>query len=106
MGSVNVLLGQMSLVGPRPQIPKYIDIYPEPYRRILHVRPGITGLASVKLHRVEEEVLSKADNPEEVYIKKILPQKFRYEYFYMKHQDMVFDLRILWWTAMLLLTKR
>lgn len=96
----NVLVGEMSLVGPRPQIPKYIHIYPEIYKQVLSVRPGLTGLASIKFHEREERMLEEAGaDAEDVYIKKILPLKFRYNLFYVRHNNVCFDILIMWWTA-------
>jgi len=103
----NVLMGEMSLVGPRPQIPKYIPIYPEIYKQVLSVRPGITGLATIKFHETEERMLVEAgDNAEHVYIYKILPRKFHYNLFYIRHNNVCFDMAILWWTFLGIIGKK
>lgn len=103
----NVLVGDMSLVGPRPQIPKYIAIYPDIYAEILTVRPGITGLASIKFHEKEERMLEEAgDQAEDAYIHKILPLKFHYNLFYVRNRSLCFDLAIIWWTAIGILGKK
>ncbi len=95
----NVLVGEMSLVGPRPQTPRYVDLYPEIYDRILTIRPGITGLASIKFHETEERMLAAAgDNADDVYINRILPMKFKYNLFYVGHYGLWFDVQIIWWT--------
>lgn len=70
----NVLLGDMSLVGPRPEVRKYVDLYNDEQMKVLSVRPGITDIASIQFIN-ENELLAKAENPEEFYIKEIMPQK-------------------------------
>lgn len=95
----NVLRGDMSLVGPRPQTPRYVEAYPEIYREILTIRPGLTGLASIRFHETEERMIAAAgDKAEDVYINKVLPLKFRYNIFYVNHYNCLFDLKIIWWT--------
>jgi len=71
---LNVLLGEMSMVGPRPEVKKYVDLYDESQKRILLVRPGITDLASITFKN-ENDILSKSNNPELTYIKEIMPLK-------------------------------
>jgi len=71
---VNVLIGDMSMVGPRPEVKKYVDLYTIEQSKILNVRPGITDDASIYF-RNENELLSLVDNPEEYYIQVILPHK-------------------------------
>lgn len=71
---INVLLGQMSLVGPRPEVRKYVNLYNEDQRVILSVKPGITDYASIEFVN-ENDLLAKSTDPEELYIKEILPQK-------------------------------
>lgn len=103
----NVLVGDMSLVGPRPQTPKYVDIYPETYARINTIRPGITGLASIKFHEREERMLIEAgENADDVYIQKILPMKFKYNLFYVGHYGLWFDIKIIWWTVVGMVRKK
>lgn len=70
----NVLLGDMSLVGPRPELRKFVNMYSEEQKRVLKVKPGITDYASIKF-RNENELLYLANNPEDFYIKVIMPQK-------------------------------
>ncbi len=71
---LNVIKGDMSLVGPRPEVRKYVDLYDASQREILNVRPGITDEASIYFHN-ENTLLGNAINPEEVYINEIIPQK-------------------------------
>ncbi len=70
----NVLIGDMSLVGPRPEVRKWVDSYPERWAKVLTVKPGITDPASI-YYRNEEELLAKADDPEACYRDHILPHK-------------------------------
>ena len=95
----NVLIGEMSLVGPRPQTPKFVECHPETYAKINVIRPGITGLSSIKFHEQEERMLAAAgDDANEVYIHKILPMKFKYNLFYVQNYGLWFDIKIIWWT--------
>ena len=68
---INVFKGDMSLVGPRPEVPRYVNMYTEEQRRVLDVKPGITDLASIR-YRDENELLGKAENPDEFYINTIM----------------------------------
>ena len=70
----NVWRGEMSLVGPRPEVQKYVDLYSDDQRRVLALRPGITDLASVK-YRNESAILADAQDPERTYIEKVMPEK-------------------------------
>ena len=94
----DVLKGDMSLVGPRPEVPRYMACYPEEARRrILSVRPGITERAALEL-RDEDRLLASAADPERVYIEQILPLKQRYALDYVAHHSLWSDLRTLWAT--------
>jgi lipopolysaccharide/colanic/teichoic acid biosynthesis glycosyltransferase len=73
---LNVLSGEMSLVGPRPEVPKYVALYDESERPVLDLRPGITDLASIK-YRHEGELLARSPDPDGMYVKEILPDKIR-----------------------------
>jgi len=70
----NVIRGEMSLVGPRPEVRKYVDLYNEEQRRVLEVRPGITDEASIAYFD-ENELLGRSANPEETYIREVMPAK-------------------------------
>ena len=95
----NVLAGQMSLVGPRPEIPLYVAQYsPRDRDIVLSVRPGITDLASIRF-RNESEYLARQRDPERVYIEDILPRKLRLNRFYVRHQSMRFDLMLILMTV-------
>ncbi|MDE5618167.1 MAG: sugar transferase [Clostridia bacterium] len=88
---INVLVGSMSLVGPRPEVPKYVNMYDDVQRNVLLVRPGITELASI-VYRNENELLAKSDNPEETYINEIMPEKIRLNLEYIKKMNVFYDL--------------
>ncbi len=80
----NVLKGDMSLVGPRPEVRRYVDLYTPEQRVVLRVRPGITDYASIE-YADENEILGKADDPERTYIEQIMPEKIRYNLKYINH---------------------
>lgn len=90
----NVLMGAMSIVGPRPEVKKYVDLYTEDQRRILNVKPGITDYASLEYFK-ENEILGKAENPEEAYINKVMPDKIRINQKYLAHQGLIQDIKII-----------
>lgn len=91
---VNVLKGDMSLVGPRPEVERYARYYPAEYERILSVRPGITDLASLAF-RNEEQILARSAEPERAYIAEVLPAKIRLYFRYLEEQSLRTDLSIL-----------
>ena len=82
---INVLVGQMSLVGPRPEVKKYVDLYTAEQRRVLEVRPGLTDYASLYYIR-ENELLGAAPDPEYTYIHEVMPDKLRLALKYMDEQ--------------------
>ncbi|MBN1628630.1 MAG: sugar transferase [Thermoleophilia bacterium] len=90
---VNVLKGDMSLVGPRPEDPHYVAMYDAEQRRLLELRPGITSKASLAFSREEE--LLPADDWEAVYVKEVLPKKLAMEIAYAKNWSLRADLRVL-----------
>jgi lipopolysaccharide/colanic/teichoic acid biosynthesis glycosyltransferase len=90
----NILKGDMSFVGPRPEVPKYVELYTPQQRKVLTVRPGLTDYASLKFIN-ESELLTYADNPEEYYIKVIMPKKIEYSLEYIKKQNFYTDIVIL-----------
>lgn len=96
---INVLLGHMSFVGPRPDIPGYYDMLPENDRKILlSVRPGITGPATLK-YRAEEEILATVDEPEKYNREVIFPDKVLINRQYIENYSFVNDLRYIWATV-------
>jgi lipopolysaccharide/colanic/teichoic acid biosynthesis glycosyltransferase len=90
----NVLLGDMSLVGPRPEVPKYVALYSAVQRQVLTVRPGITGMASIN-YIDENELLARSADPEKTYIHEVMPTKLALDLRYVREQSMGLDLRIL-----------
>jgi len=90
----NVLKGDMSLVGPRPDVPGYADCLQGEERRILELRPGITGPASLK-YRFEENILAKVDNPQEYNDTVIYPDKVRLNLYYLDHYSFLKDLQMI-----------
>lgn len=93
----NVLVGEMSLVGPRPEVQEYVRLYEERYRRILTIRPGITDLASIR-YRNEEALLAVSADPREAYVHTILPAKLCLAEEYLEKQSVWMDFKILIWT--------
>ena len=102
---VNVLRGDMSLVGPRPEVPQWIDAYPERWNRVLTVRPGITDPASI-VYRNEEEMLSAASDPDGFYRDVVLPRKLDLYERYVASHSMVGDVYILLKTLVAIVMKR
>jgi lipopolysaccharide/colanic/teichoic acid biosynthesis glycosyltransferase len=100
----NVLRGQMSLVGPRPEDPRFVALHRAEYDAILKVAPGITGLCQLAFAR-EAEILDEA-NPVDDYVERLLPQKARLDRLYAQERTLAMDLRILVWTAMVVLFRR
>ena len=90
----NVVKGEMSLVGPRPEVPDYVAHYTAEQKEVLNVRPGITDYASIEYLK-ESQLLGSVENPEEIYLKKIMPNKLRLNLKYIRHQSMGKDLGII-----------
>ena len=100
---INVLLGDMSIVGPRPEVPRYVALYPADVRaEVLSVRPGITDLASVQ-YRSESTLLAQSSNPEQTYVDTILPAKLALFRQYVRERSFWLDLRIIGMTLGILL---
>lgn len=99
---INVLRGDMSLVGPRPEVPNYVALYPPELRELIQsVRPGLTDLASIA-YRSESELLARARDPEAHYRQVVMPAKLKLCVEYVQRQSMWLDIRILWGTAVAL----
>jgi lipopolysaccharide/colanic/teichoic acid biosynthesis glycosyltransferase len=96
---INVLRGDMSFVGPRPEVPKYVDLYHNDYAELLSVRPGITDIASLK-YRHESELLGESDDPETLYAEQILPDKIALGKQYLRQQSLGLDLRLICQTVL------
>jgi len=91
---INVVRGEMSLVGPRPEVRQYVELLREEYEEILKIRPGITDLASLE-YRDEEAVLGQSENPEAHYLRWVLPDKIRLAKEYMRRSSFFFDLALI-----------
>ena len=94
---INVLKGEMSIVGPRPEVPKYLSFYKGEYAKILTLKPGITDLASIK-YRNEEEILAKSSTPDLLYQQHILPDKLMLNASYLNSISFRKDMQILFST--------
>lgn len=91
---LNVLIGDMSIIGPRPEVPKYVALYSDEQKRVLEVKPGISDLASIE-YMDENELLAKSDNPEKTYIEVIMPAKLQLGIKYIQNQSFIFDIKII-----------
>ena len=94
---INVLCGDMSLVGPRPEVRKYVDLYNSEQKNVLSIKPGITDYASIEYSN-ENELLGNAINPEEVYINEIMPAKLKLNLKYIAEKGLGTDLKIIFRT--------
>lgn len=101
---INILKGDMSFVGPRPELRYYVNFYNVDDMKIFQVRPGITGLASLK-YRNEVELLKAAKDPEEFFIKTIIPDKLKYNKEYIKRRNFFFDLKLIGLTIIKVISK-
>jgi lipopolysaccharide/colanic/teichoic acid biosynthesis glycosyltransferase len=90
----NVLKGDMSLVGPRPEVEKYVKFYEKEYEEILTIRPGMTDISSLKFSN-EEDILAKSDNSEHYYINVLLPQKINLSNDYIAKASFLYDLKLI-----------
>lgn len=91
---LNVFLGDMSFVGPRPEVRKYVDLYNAEQLNVLKVKPGITDYASIEYSN-ENELLARSKNPEETYIKEIMPAKLELNKRYIAEQGIVTDVKLI-----------
>jgi lipopolysaccharide/colanic/teichoic acid biosynthesis glycosyltransferase len=94
---LNVLKGDMSLVGPRPEVRKYVSLYNNEQKKVLSVQPGITDYASIEYSN-ENEILGKADDPEQVYIDEIMPAKLQLNLKYIAEKSIATDFKIIFRT--------
>ena len=91
---INVLIGDMSLVGPRPEVPKYVALYTKEQREILKVRAGITDYASIEFSN-ENDILANEGDPEKAYIEKIMPRKIELNKKYLSEISVMTDVKII-----------
>jgi lipopolysaccharide/colanic/teichoic acid biosynthesis glycosyltransferase len=94
---LNIVKGDMSIVGPRPEVKKYVELFRERYRHILSVRPGLTDYASLE-YISENEILGQSDNPEKTYVEDILPRKLDLADRYINSFSVAEDIKIMWLT--------
>lgn len=94
---INVLVGDMSFVGPRPEVPKYVEMYTKSQRNVLKLRPGITDFASIT-YKDENTLLQKTKNPEMTYINEIIPKKNSLNIEYIKRLSLIQDLKLIFLT--------
>lgn len=94
---INVLIGQMSIVGPRPEVKEYVDLYNKEQLKVLEVKPGITDYASLEYFN-ENEILGKAENPRQTYIDEVMPAKLELNKKYLSNPTILHDLKIMWLT--------
>jgi lipopolysaccharide/colanic/teichoic acid biosynthesis glycosyltransferase len=94
---LNVFIGDMSLVGPRPEVRKYVEMYNDEQRKILNVQPGITDYASLEYFE-ENKLLGNSPNPEKTYIEEVMPAKLELNMKYINEMGIVTDLKIIFKT--------
>lgn len=99
---INVLIGDMSVVGPRPEVQKYVDMYSPEQRKVLEVKPGITDYASIEYFR-ENEILGSAEDPERAYIEEVMPAKLELNKKYLDNPGLGQDLKVMWLTFLKIL---
>lgn len=101
----NVLIGDMSLIGPRPEVPRYVQLYDETQRKVLTIRPGITDFASIK-YAEENDLLARQTNAEAYYIQQVMPDKLQMNLEYVERASFKLDVQILFETLWTLLFSR
>ena len=92
---LNVLKGEMSLVGPRPEVPRFVDLFKEEYDQILTIRPGVTDPASIKFRNESAIMAIHGNNTEDVYLEKIMPVKLKYNLDYVRDHNFVGDILLI-----------
>lgn len=91
---LNVIKGDMSLVGPRPEVRKYVDLYTDKQLQVLDVKPGITDIASLEYFE-ENELLGKSNEPEKIYIEEIMPHKLSLNLHYIDNHNLMIDIKLI-----------
>lgn len=94
---LNVILGHMSIIGPRPEVRKYVDMYSKEQLKVLSVRPGLSDFASIEYIN-ENELLGKSDNPEKTYIEEIMPTKLQLNLTYIEQKSFSTDIKLIFKT--------
>lgn len=101
---INVLKGEMSFVGPRPEVPRYVSLYNLEQQEVFRVKPGITDFASIEF-RNENELLASVPNPEKYYIEEIMPIKLSLNIKYIKNQSLFLDIKLIIKTVIFIFVK-
>ena len=94
---INVLMGDMSIVGPRPEVHEFVALYSDTQKKVLEVKPGITDYASIEYFN-ENELLASSDNPKKTYVEKIMPDKLELNQKYLANPTLAHDLKIIFMT--------
>ena len=102
---INVFIGDMSLVGPRPEVRHYVNYWTQEQMHVLDVRPGITDPASIKF-RNENELMAEAKNPEEFYIQVIMQEKIKLYLEYVRNASFAYDISLIFQTFKVIITER
>lgn len=101
---INVFIGDMSLVGPRPEVRKYVDLYTPEQLHVLDVRPGITSLASIR-YRNENDILAASDDPDKAYVEQVMPDKLAIDLEYVKSASLPKDISLIFRTFWAIISK-
>jgi lipopolysaccharide/colanic/teichoic acid biosynthesis glycosyltransferase len=96
---INVIKGDMSIVGPRPEVPHYVKLYTDEQKKVLAAKPGITDYASIAYFN-ENEILAKAADPQKAYLEQIMPAKIELNQRYLSDPSLFKDFKIIWLTAL------
>ena len=99
---INVLLGEMSIVGPRPEVEEFVSLYNTSQKRVLEVKPGVTDYASIEYFN-ENAILAEANDPKKTYIEIIMPEKIRLNEKYISNPTLAHDLKIIFRTILRIL---
>jgi lipopolysaccharide/colanic/teichoic acid biosynthesis glycosyltransferase len=91
---INILKGEMSVIGPRPEVPRYVALYTTEQRKVLSVRPGLSSLASIAYIN-ENEVLGRSSDPERTYIEEVMPAKLDLDLKYVREQSVALDIKVI-----------
>ncbi len=94
---INIIKGDMSVVGPRPEVPKYVSLYTEEQKKVLSIRPGLTDLASLKYFD-EQKLLGESDDPEKTYRNEIMPKKLDLNLQYLAQRSLFLDFKLIFST--------
>ena len=100
---INILKGEMSVVGPRPEVKQYVDLYSAKQLKVLSVKPGLSDLATLEYVK-ESELLAKSSSPEQTYVNEVMPDKLRLNLKYIESQSLLLDLKIIFKTLAKIMT--